>query len=1137
MFFSQLNPMRIQFFSCLLLISFFRIVPVSGQCRNHQQSLLLELKDSLVFDPSYSRKLVNWNQSIDCCLWNGIVCDSSGHVISLNIENELISSGMETSSALFRLRYLQNLNLASNSFNGIQIPKGLQNLTNLAYLNLSNAGFGGQIPLELSTMWNLVVLDLSSLFPGMQPLQLDNPDLKTLVRNLTGLKQLYLDAVNISSQDSDWCRALSSSSPNLTNLSLRDCELSGPLDSSLLQLESLSVLHLDKNNLSTVVPNFFANFSNLTVLTLGSCSLYGRFPEIIFHVPTIQILDLSNNKLLSGTIQQFPLSSAFTTLAVSNTNFSGSLPDSIVNLRMLSMIDLSNCKFTGNIPSAMANLTELVYLDFSANNFTGFIPFFHKSKKFSHIDLSRNSLTGSLMDMHFEGLFNLVYINLGYNSLTGSIPDSLFRLPSPRRLLLSNNEFSGQVNEFLTLNSSNLDTLDLSNNHLEGSIPESFFELKQLNVLLLSFNFFNGTTRLEKFEGLRNLTRLELGYNNLTIDASGVIISSLPQLSRLNLASCNLYDFPDLRNQSKITFLDLSNNHIRGKIPSWIWNVGSGTLTHLNLSYNHLVHFQRPFNMSRSVNVLDLHSNGLQGEFPRPPTSAIYVDYSSNEFQHAIPLDIGNLTLFAMFFSLANNNLTGKIPESLCLSTDLQVLDLSGNNLSGSIPSCLIENLTSTLGVLNLARNNLSGTIPDDFPVGCSVKTLDLSSNNLRGSIPLSLASCKFLEVMNVGINRIEDKFPCMLKNLSTLHVLVLRRNRFYGDLKCPVINGSWPNLQIIDIAFNNFTGELYPKCIASWRGMALDGDPNHDSSHLRFQFLNLNRFYYQDTVTVTIKGLEMELVKILKVFTAIDFSCNRFSGTIPQTVGGLSALYVLNLSHNSFTGNIPNSVGNLKQLGSLDLSANELTGEIPKELTSLSFLSFLNLSYNKLSGLIPTGPQFQTFSKESFSGNPELCGPPLNTGCSSKMQEDILAPRLNGSGFSWRFILTGLGFGIGASLVVAPLGFCKPWREKWDEKLDRFLKMIVPRYGLSNVIRYDKNKVETVENIEEDDDENEVENGDELTSYSGRYCVFCTKMDFQIKRAVHNPKCTCHYSLPPVVSSPPTTSSSSSSSLLVICH
>ncbi|KAL6503267.1 hypothetical protein OROHE_023896 [Orobanche hederae] len=1134
MFFSQLDPMSIHICTCLLLISLCQIVPVSGQCRNHQQSSLLDLKDSLVFDPSYSKKLVNWNQSIDCCRWNGIVCDSSGHVISLNLENELISSGIETSTALFRLRYLRNLNLASNSFDGIQIPKGLQNLTNLAYLNLSNAGFGGQIPFELSTMWNLVVLDLSSLFPGIQPLKLENPDLKTLVRNLTGLKQLYLDAVNISSQDSDWCRALSSSSPNLTSLSLRDCELSGPLDRSLLQLESLSVLHLDKNNLSTTVPNFFANFSNLTVLTLSSCSLYGPFPEIIFHVPTLQTLDLSNNKLLSGTIQQFPLSSSFTTIAVSNTNFSGSLPDSIVNLRMLSMIDLSNCKFTGNIPLAMANLTELVYLDFSANNFTGLIPFFHKSKKLGHIDLSRNSLTGSLSDMHFEGLFNLVYINLGYNSLTGSFPDSLFHLPSPQRLLLSNNEFSGQVNEFPTLDSSNLDTLDLSNNHLEGSIPESFFELKQLIVLLLSFNLFNGTLRLEKIEGLHNLTRLELGYNNLTIDASGGIVSSLPQVSRLNLASCNLYDFPDLRNQSKVTFLDLSNNHIRGEIPSWIWNVGSGTLTHLNLSYNHLVDFQRPFNVSRSVRVLDLHSNGLRGEFPRPPASAIYVDYSSNEFQHAIPLDIGNLTLFAMFFSLANNSLTGKIPESICLSTSLQVLDLSSNNLSGSIPSCLIENITSTLGVLNLARNNLSGIIPDDFPVGCSVKTLDLSSNDLGGSIPLSLANCKFLEVMNVGNNMIEDKFPCMLKDLTTLHVLVLRRNRFYGDLKCPLINGSWPNLQIIDIAFNNFTGELYPKCIASWRGMALDDDayPDHDSSHLRFEFLNLNRFYYQDTVTVTIKGLEMELVKILKVFTAIDFSCNKFSGAIPQTVGDLSALYVLNLSHNSFTGNIPNSVGNLKQLGSLDLSANELTGEIPKELASLSFLSFLNLSYNKLAGLIPTGPQFQTFSKESFSGNPELCGPPLNTGCSSNIQDDVLVPRLNGTEFSWRFILTGLGFGIGASLVVAPLGFSKPWREKWDEKLDRFLKMIVPRYGFSNVIRYDNNKVEAVENIEEDEDEDEDENGDVLLSYSGRYCVFCTKMDFQIKRAVHNPKCACHYSPPgpgpgPVVSS----------SLLVIYH
>ncbi|KAL0395135.1 UNVERIFIED_CONTAM: Receptor-like protein 18 [Sesamum latifolium] len=859
--------MRILVFSWLLFMSLLRVlyvVQVSGQCLRDQRVLLLQLKSSLVFDSEFSTKLVHWNQHADCCNWNGVVCDSSGHVISLDLEYEFISWGIENSSSLFGIRYLERLNLAENSFNGTQIPKGLQNLTNLAYLNLSNAGFGGQTRKTKS---------------------------EGDCAELTGLQELYLDGVDISAQTSDWCQALSSSLPDLRSLSLRRCGLSGPLDPSLSELQSLSVLQLDRNNLSTTVPDFLAYFSSLTTLTCSFCSLQGTFPDMIFQLPTLQTLDFSNNKLLGGTISEFPLNGAFRTIVLSYTNFSGSLPNSIGNLRMLSKIDLSNCGFTGQIPSTIANLTELVYLDLSFNSFTGSIPLLHMSKKLAYIDLSRNSLTGSLSSAHFEGL-SLEFIHIRYNKLNGSIPQSLFVLPSLQKLQLSDNKFSGSVGEFSTSHSSNLDTLDLSSNQLEGPIPESFFKLERLNILSLSSNFFNGTVELTKIQRLLNLTRLELGYNNLLVNVSSNN-SILPQLSRLNLASCNLYKFPDLRYQSRLTFLDLSNNCISGEIPSWIWEIGNGGLLHLNVSSNLLSDIQKPQSISSFLNVLDLHSNQLQGEFPLPPASAIYVDYSRNNFQNPIPPDIGNAIPYAMFLSLANNGLTGTIPASLCNATYLQVLDLSANNLNGSIPPCLVKNIAN-LGVLNLGRNNISGDIPDTFPVNCGLKTLDLNRNNLGGKIPPSLANCKSLEVMNVGNNKIDDGFPCTLKYSSSLRVLVLRSNKFHGGIICPGVNQSWPNLQIIDVASNNFNGHLCPRCISSWRGMMLDNDAPLRRNHLSFNFLALNNFYYQDRVTVSAKGLEIELVKILTIFTSIDFSCNNFIGDVPSTIGDLTALYTL---------------------------------------------------------------------------------------------------------------------------------------------------------------------------------------------------------------------------------------------------
>ena len=52
---------------------------------------------------------------------------------------------------------------------------------------------------------------------------------------------------------------------------------------------------------------------------------------------------------------------------------------------------------------------------------------------------------------------------------------------------------------------------------------------------------------------------------------------------------------------------------------------------------------------------------------------------------------------------------------------------------------------------------------------------------------------------------------------------------------------------------------------------------------------------YYEDSVSVMNKGVEMELVKILTIFIAIEFSKNKFYGEIPNNMGNLEELIVLN--------------------------------------------------------------------------------------------------------------------------------------------------------------------------------------------------------------------------------------------------
>ncbi|XP_057487566.1 receptor-like protein 33 [Actinidia eriantha] len=901
-----------QIFSIITFVVFcINTISVHSQCLNDQKSLLLQLKNSLIFNSAISVKLVNWTQATDCCGWKGVNCDQDGHVIGLDLNSEAIIGGINQSS-LFRLQFLERLNLAKNSFKFIQIPPHFGNLTSLIYLNLSNADFSGQIPLELSQLTRLVVLDLSNLhFPGTPSLQLENPNLVTFFRNLTGVIELYLDGVNISASGSDWCQAISSSVPNLKVLSLSNCYLSGPMDVSLQKLRFLSEINLGSNDLSAPVPEFFANFRNLTALILSSSNLNGEFPGKIFQVPTLQTLDLENNRFIDGSLPEFPKNSNLQKLVLSGTNFSGRLPDSMGTLTKLSRMEIAGCNFSGMIPSSMANLTQLAYVDMRFNKFTGPIPSFQMSKNLSYIDLSHNNLAGPVSPTHFQGLSNLVNIDLAYNSFSGSIPASLFTLPSLKKIQLSNNQFnslSGSPNVSL----SPLDTLDLNSNKLVGPIPSYFFDFLSLSVLSLSFNNFSGT------------------------------------------------------------------------IP-------------------------------RSLSVLDLHLNQLRGEIPAPPLDAIYVDYSKNNFSSSIPAEIGNNLIYATFFSVSNNMLTGAIPQSICNASNLQVLDLSRNRFNGIIPQCLIETNTKTLGVLNLRSNNLSGAINGTFPQGCALKILDLNGNHLEGKFPGSLAKCTKLEVLNVGNNSICDIFPCFLKNSSTLSVLVLRSNKFQGGIGCPgLTNNTWPKLQIIDLALNNFSGDLPPNIFLHWKAMLVDmGTAQPDLNHLRFEFLMLNHFYYQDTVKVTLKGIEMELGKILNAFTSVDFSCNNFKGEIPDTVGALQSLYVLNLSHNALRGQIPSSLGNLYHLGSLDLSWNKLSGSIPVEFAWMSFLSFLNLSYNQLVGMIPGNTQLQSFSETSFEGNIGLCGPPLKASCRESDVKVPVVSALGGNSDSEAYIYTSAAAGL----------------------------------------------------------------------------------------------------------------------------
>jgi Leucine-rich repeat (LRR) protein len=87
---------------------------------------------------------------------------------------------------------------------------------------------------------------------------------------------------------------------------------------------------------------------------------------------------------------------------------------------------------------------------------------------------------------------------------------------------------------------------------------------------------------------------------------------------------------------------------------------------------------------------------------------------------------------------------------------------------------------------------------------------------------------------------------------------------------------------------------------------------------------------------------------------TWLSLRSNQLIGTIPAEIGNLTNLKVLYLFENQLEGSIPAGIGELVQLQELHLARNQLTGTIPSELGNLRDLTILILSGNQLTDSIP---------------------------------------------------------------------------------------------------------------------------------------------------------------------------------------
>ncbi|KAG7984194.1 hypothetical protein I3843_04G146100 [Carya illinoinensis] len=237
------------------------------------------------------------------------LCDNGKLVEVITYENQLIG---ELPKSFGNYSSLELVKIYKNGFSG-NIPSGLWTSSNLKMLMLSDNSFIGELPERLA--WSLTRLEMNNnRFLGQIPQGV------SFSKNL-----LVLMASN-----------------NLFNGTI-------PRD-----LSQLTILLLDRNQISGSLPSDINSWKSLNALNLSRNAIFGQIPEELGSLPSLIELDLSENQL-SGLIPSKLGLLKLTSLNLSSNHLTGSIPSEFEN-DAYAYSFLNNSGLCADRPSQSLNL-------------------------------------------------------------------------------------------------------------------------------------------------------------------------------------------------------------------------------------------------------------------------------------------------------------------------------------------------------------------------------------------------------------------------------------------------------------------------------------------------------------------------------------------------------------------------------------------------------------------------------------------------------------------------------------------------------------------------------------------------------------------------------------------------------------
>ena len=408
----------------------------------------------------------------------------------------------------------------------------------------------------------------------------------------------------------------------------------------------------------------------------------------------------------------------------------------------------------------------------------------------------------------------------------------------------------------------------------------------------------------------------------------------------------------DARDNSTVVGLELANSDLLGTLPSTIGLLTA--LQTLNLRRNILMG-TLPVEIAAmpSLEWLDLEGNQLKGRFPSSPakgfpsaTKLVHLDLSHNQLYGTIPADFGKRNTALEYLDLQRNKLSGFLPYGLEDLSNLHTLSLSRNQLSGTLPNYIAY--MDNLRFLYLDQNSLVGTLPPSWGKGIVRTVIDdvpnNSDNNNNGDSSGAIANNTLQEVW-LQSNDLSGTLPVTLTELSNLSDLYVDSNKLTGTVPQELCQPSL-NVDFFQDNPNKDDRNLCDSVTCQANTVADDGVWPCLPCTSSIQSPYLGRTDPCPDVTES-----TILAQLVEGTLDIQESACLYEGVVCDEQQ--QHVVEIRFPHRGLTGTIPDSLGLLSFLRVLDLSHNKLTGFLPSGLR-FAPLETLRVDGNRLKGIVP---------------------------------------------------------------------------------------------------------------------------------------------------------------------------------------